>query len=136
MTVQTAATLTNGSTTLSLLDDDASILRATGRLLRSAGWNAVRFSDPHAFLSHAQANPPALAVLDLYMSIMDGLEVQARLRDLSPFTRVMFLSSTDNPFIMAKALSGGASAFFRKPAENEKLLAAIEAALANHPKPD
>jgi FixJ family two-component response regulator len=129
--VQTAATLTDGLATISLLDDEPSILKATGRLLSSAGWNIVCFSDPHAFLSHARANCPALAVLDVCMPIMDGLEVQPRLRDLSPSTRVIFLTSAGEPSVKANALSGGASAFFRKPAQDEEFLAAIGAALTN-----
>ncbi len=69
---------------ISLLDDYPSILKATARLLSSAGWHADTFTDPHAFLSHAEENTPALAVLDIHMPLMDGLEVQSRLRDPRP----------------------------------------------------
>ena len=49
-----------------LLDDDASILKATRRLLDSAGWNNVKiFTDPIAFLEHAAMHRPKLAVIDI-----------------------------------------------------------------------
>src|SRR4051812_28215263 len=99
------------SVTLSLLDDDPSVLRATGRLISSAGWNVETFSDPQAFLTHAQANRPPVAVLDVCMPLMHGLEVQTRLRDVSPSTRVIFLSSADDPAVQENALRAGAAAF-------------------------
>ena len=50
-----------------LLDDDASILKATRRLLDSAGWNNVKiFTDPIAFLEHAAMDRPELAVIDMF----------------------------------------------------------------------
>ena len=76
-----------------LLDDDASILKATRRLLDSAGWNNVEtFTDPIAFLQHAAMHRPELAVIDMLMPVMNGLEVQTRLRRVSPSTRVIVLT--------------------------------------------
>ena len=119
------------SATICLLDDDASVLKATGRLLASAGSTVLPFSDPHAFLSHAQVHQPQLAILDIYMPVMDGLEVQARLREISPSTRVIFLSSAESRAIQEQALRGGAGAYLLKPADEEEFLAEIEAALAH-----
>src|SRR3954447_1245191 len=53
-----------------LLDDDPSVLKATGRLLTSAVWAAESFTDPHAFLSYAHQHRPALVVLDIAMPVM------------------------------------------------------------------
>ena len=76
-----------------LLDDDASILKATRRLLDSAGWNNVEtFTDPNAFLQRAAMHRPDLAVIDMLMPDMNGLEVQTRLRRVSPSTRVIVLT--------------------------------------------
>ena len=56
-----------------LLDDDASILKATRRLLDSAGWNNVEtFTDPNAFLQRAAMDRPDLAVIDIFMPDMNG----------------------------------------------------------------
>src|SRR4051812_6679547 len=81
--------------TVCLVDDDPSVLKATGRLLSSVGWKVESFTDPIAFLRHAQTCRPKVAVLDIMMPVMNGLEVQTRLRQVSPSTRVIVLTSKD-----------------------------------------
>jgi two-component system, LuxR family, response regulator FixJ len=115
-----------------LLDDDASVLRATGRLLRSVGWEVTTFSDPLMFLEHARACQCKVAVIDILMPVMHGLEVQRQLRDISPRTRVVVLTSKDDPAVRSKALNAGASSFFVKPAADEEFLAGVESAFAEH----
>jgi FixJ family two-component response regulator len=112
-----------------LLDDDASILKATRRLLDSAGWNNVEiFTDPIAFLEHAAMHPPELAVIDILMPVMNGLEVQTRLRRVSPSTRVIVLTSKDDRSIRQIAMNAGAFAFFIKGVESGDFLAGVKAA--------
>ena len=112
-----------------LLDDDASILKATRRLLDSAGWNNVEiFTDPIAFLEHAEMHRPDLAVIDMLMPDINGLEVQKRLRRLSPSTRVILLTANDDPSIRQIAMNAGAFAFFIKGVESGDFLAGVKAA--------
>ena len=112
-----------------LLDDDASILQATRRLLDSAGWNNVEtFTDPNAFLQRAAIDPPELAVIDMLMPGINGLEVQKRLRRVSPSTRVIVFTANDDPSIRRIAINAGASAFFIKGVESGDFLAGVEAA--------
>jgi two-component system response regulator HydG len=113
-----------------LLEDDPSVLKATGRLLSSAGWKVESFLDPIAFLRYAQAHQPEVAVIDILMPVMNGLEVQSRLRSLSPSTRLIVLTSNDDPTVRSQAMRGGALAFFLKPASNEKFLTKIESAVS------
>ena len=112
-----------------LLDDDPSVLRAATRLLDSAGWKVEAFTDPVAFLEYATIHCPRVAVIDILMPAMNGLEVQARLRSASPSTRVIILTSKDDPSVRSRAIEGGAFAFFLKAGANGELLAAIESAL-------
>jgi two-component system, NtrC family, C4-dicarboxylate transport response regulator DctD len=114
-----------------LLDDDASILKATGRLLDSAGWKVKAFTDPIAFLKQAAAHFPDVAVIDILMPQMSGLEVQTRLRHVSPSTRVIVLTAKDDPSIRRRAMNAGASAFFIKGVESSELLGGVKAA-ADH----
>lgn len=114
------------SVTVCLVDDDPSVLKATGRLLSSAGWQVEAFSDPAEFLHYATSNHPQLVVLDIRMPLMNGLEVQARLRDVSPTTRVIVLTSKDDPSVRSKAMDAGAAAYFIKPVNDEEFLAGIE----------
>ena len=112
-----------------LLDDDPSVLKAACRLLDSAGWKAEAFSDPIAFLEYATIHCPRVAVIDILMPAMNGLEVQARLRSASPSTRVIILTSRDDPSVRSRAMKSGAAAFFLKSAGNEELLAGIASAM-------
>jgi FixJ family two-component response regulator len=120
--------LTKETSAVYLLDDDPSILKATGRLLDSVGWKVETFSDPLAFLEHAAIHCPELAVIDIVMPDMNGLEVQTRLRRVSPSTRVIVLTAKDDPSVRRMAMNGGASAFFIKGVESGEFLAGIKAA--------
>ena len=112
--------------TICLVDDDPSLLKATGRLLSSAGWKTESFTDPLEFLRHAERNRPPLVVLDIWMPRMNGLEVQKKLRSVSPSTKVIVLTSKDDPSVRSRALEEGASAFFLKPEPDDEFLERIE----------
>jgi FixJ family two-component response regulator len=105
-----------------LLDDDASMLKALGRLLMSAGFAVEKFSDPADFLSQLEHARCRVAVLDVWMPDMNGLEVQACLRRDSPETRIIFITGRDDPSIRQAALDAGAFGFLSKPFEDETLV--------------
>jgi FixJ family two-component response regulator len=111
-----------------LLDDDASILKSTGRLLDSAGWKVETFTDPIAFLEQAAKHCPNVAVIDILMPAMNGLEVQTRLQRVSPSTRVIVLTAKDDSSIRTMAMTAGASAVFIKGVQSDELLAGVKAA--------
>jgi two-component system response regulator FixJ len=113
-----------------LLDDDPSVLKGLGRLLSSADLHEETFSDPKEFLRYARIHRPAVALLDVCMPQMSGLEVQSRLRGISPSTRVIVFTGKDDPLVRSAALNAGASAFFIKPFDDEELLTAVRLALA------
>ena len=115
-----------------LVDDDPSLLKATARLLSSAGWKTTSFTDPAEFLRYAEAGRPPVVVLDILMPAMSGLEVQSRLRSISPDTRVVILTSKDDPIVRSKALAAGASAFFLKPPPDGEFLREIETICRAH----
>jgi DNA-binding NarL/FixJ family response regulator len=62
------------------------------------------------------------------MPDMNGLEVQTRLRRVSPSTRVIVLTAKDDPSVRRKAMNGGASAFYIKGVESGEFLAGVKAA--------
>src|SRR5437016_2478384 len=111
-----------------LLDDDPSILKAASRLLDAHGWRAEVFTDPFAFLERAAIECPDVAVIDIVMPDMNGLEVQTRLRRVSPSTRVIVLTGKDDPSVRRVAMNAGASAFFVKNVESGEFLAGVKAA--------
>lgn len=71
-----------------------------------------------------------LAVVDIRMPGMSGIEVLAGLRVVSPRVRVIIMTGENDPALEAEALAGGASAFFLKPFNDEVFLQAVRDALA------
>jgi len=114
-----------------LLDDDPSVLKGLARLFSSADLDAKTFSDPEEFLSYAQTHRPAVALIDVCMPLMSGLEVQSRLGTISPSTRVIIFTGKDDPLVRSTALNAGAIAFLTKPFDHDELLTAIRLALAS-----
>ncbi len=120
----------NGSNGIWLLDDDASMLKALGRLLNSAGFTVEKFNHPADFLSELEQRECRVAILDVWMPDMNGLEVQACLRRESPKTRIIFITGRDDPSVRQTALDAGAFAFLAKPFEDEVLVQLIREAEA------
>ena len=112
-----------------LVDDEASVLTAIGRLLASDGFSVRSFNNPNDFLAHVEANPVALAILDIWMEQMTGLEAQAKLQRMSPQTRVIIMTGHQDPAVEQMALNAGATAFFVKPFDDNEFLAAVHRAL-------
>ena len=112
-----------------LLDDDLSMLKALSRLMSSAGFIAEKFSDPVAFLARLEHARCRVAVLDVWMPVMNGLEVQASLRRDSTETRIIFMTGRDDPSVRETALDAGAFAFLTKPFEDEALVRVVHKAL-------
>ena len=111
-----------------LLDDDASMLKALGRLLNSVGFAVEKFNRPADFLSMLKQRECRVAVLDVWMPDMNGLEVQARLRQESPGTRIIFMTGREEPSVRRTALDAGAFAFLTKPFDDENLVRLVQEA--------
>src|SRR6266404_7644546 len=114
-----------------VLDDDVSMLKALGRLMSSAGLIAEKFTDPVAFLARLKHARCRVAVIDVWMPVMNGLEVQARLRRDSPETRVIFISGRDDPPVRRSALDAGALAFLTKPFKDDVMVQLVQKAVAS-----
>ena len=131
MDINSAAAFPPVAGTICLVDDDPSMLRALDRLLSSVGWQAQLFSEPLDFLSFVICNSVALAVIDVWMSGMNGLEVQRELQAVSPKTRVIISTANDNDSVRNAAAAAGAIAYFVKPFDNDAFLAAVHQAIAS-----
>jgi FixJ family two-component response regulator len=119
---------TAGLTTF-IVDDDASVLKALGRLLRSAGYDARTFSSAQDFLAAHDPNVPGCAVLDLTMPGLDGLELQQRLGSDGGVRPIIFLTGNGNIATSVRAMKAGAVDFLTKPVNREQLLSAVDLAL-------
>ncbi len=106
------------------------MLKAVDRLLKSEGFQVEKFSEPAAFLSTIGRSACRVAILDVWMPEMNGLEVQAALRKDSPETRVIFMSGRDDSSVRQTALEAGAVGFLSKPFDDELLLQLVRNAVA------
>jgi two-component system, LuxR family, response regulator FixJ len=113
-----------------ILDDDLSVLSSIRELLESDGFESEAFDNPEKFIAYVSEHTVKVVVLDVWMPGTNGIEVQERLRELSPDTRVVMITGREASAIRAEALKGGASAFIVKPFVDETLLAAVREALA------
>ena len=115
-----------------LLDDDPSILKATRRLLDSAGWSVEAFTDPVEFLEHAAMHCPDLAVIDIFMPEMNGIETALRLKQSGSKIKMIFLTIHEDPDFLDAALSAGAQGYVLKPYLATDLVPAVRNVLAGH----
>ena len=122
------APVANGRRTIALVDDDRNILTTLSIALQAEGYATRVYSDGEAALKALTENPPDLAVLDIKMPRMDGMELLRRLRDRSELP-VIFLTSKDEEQDEAAGLSLGADDYITKPFSLRLLLARIRAIL-------
>ena len=112
-----------------ILDDDASVLSSLRELLASDGLEAETFDSPEKFIAYVQGHAVKLAVLDVWMPATSGIEVQERLHEFSPGTRVIIITGRPEIGIRADALENGSYAFLVKPFEDEIFLDLVHKAL-------
>jgi len=112
-----------------ILDDDASVRNSIEQLLDSDGLKAQSFEDAEVFFAYARSHAVPLALLDVWMPKTSGLQVQARLREVSPDTKVIVMTGRETPAIRTAALEGGAFAFLMKPFDDEAFLSLVGQAL-------
>ncbi len=114
--------------TIALVDDDRNILTSLSVALQSEGFVTRLYSDGESALKALSDNPPDLAVLDVKMPRMDGMELLRRLREKSAIP-VIFLTSKDDELDEALGLAMGADDYIAKPFSQRLLIARIRAVL-------
>jgi two-component system, OmpR family, response regulator ChvI len=114
--------------TIALVDDDRNILTSLSIALQSEGFVTRLYSDGEAALKALLDNPPDIAVCDIKMPRMDGLELLRRLREKSALP-VIFLTSKDDELDEALGLALGADDYITKPFSQRLLIARIRAIL-------
>ncbi|HEY1615306.1 MAG TPA: response regulator transcription factor [Rhizomicrobium sp.] len=114
--------------TVALVDDDRNILTSVGMLLEQEGYHVRTYSDGASALTAFQSTPPDLAILDVKMPRMDGLELLRRLRQGVDLP-VIFLTSKDEEIDELMGLNAGADDYIRKPFSQRLLLERVKAVL-------
>ena len=114
--------------TIALVDDDRNILTSVSIALEAEGFDVETYNDGASGLEGLSNNPPDLAVLDIKMPRMDGLELLRRLRQTTNLP-VIFLTSKDDEIDELFGLKMGADDFIRKPFSQRLLVERIRAVL-------
>ncbi|HEY1605942.1 MAG TPA: response regulator transcription factor [Allosphingosinicella sp.] len=116
------------STCIALVDDDRNILTSVSIALQAEGFATRVYSDGETALKALVDNPPDLAVLDVKMPRMDGMELLRRLREKGDLP-IIFLTSRDEELDEALGLAMGADDYISKPFSQRLLIARIRAIL-------
>ncbi|ESR25991.1 response regulator transcription factor [Lutibaculum baratangense] len=114
--------------TIALVDDDRNILTSVSMLLESEGYRIQTYTDGASALDGLAETPPDLAILDIKMPRMDGMELLRRLRQRTEMP-VIFLTSKDEEIDELFGLKMGADDFIRKPFSQRLLVERVKAVL-------
>ena len=116
-------------TMIYVIDDDESVRKAFGRLLRSVNLEVETFSSAEEFLKGPKANRNACIIVDIRMPGLTGLDLQRKLKDQGIQIPVIVITASDDAQVREQARELGAVAFFRKPIDDQALLDAISWAI-------
>ena len=111
-----------------LVDDDRNILTSVSMALETEGYDVSTYTDGASALAALTSTPPDLAILDIKMPRMDGMELLRRLRAQSDLP-VIFLTSKDEEIDEVIGLRMGADDYVRKPFSQRLLIERIRAVL-------
>jgi FixJ family two-component response regulator len=119
---------------IAVVDDEASVRTALGRLLRLADYEVAAFQSGQAFLASLTERLPSCVILDVHMPGLSGLDVQSRLRAAHIDVPVVFITASDDLELGRTVLNAGGGRLLRKPFSNDELLDAVGTAVRCAPR--
>jgi signal transduction histidine kinase/CheY-like chemotaxis protein len=125
-------TALSGTATVLVVDDDKSVRESTSALLESAGYSVLVAGDGPQALRVLQLHDIDVALLDLNLPGMTGLETFLGALHLRPELRVIAHSSYRTSEDCGKLQSAGVSEFLQKPAGRLQILHAVHRVLTEH----
>ncbi len=118
--------------TLSVIDDDASVRAATNNLLRSHGYTVHTFASAEEFLQSAHLNDTSCVIADVQMPVMSGVELLTTMRAQGYRVPFIFITAFPDDSIRDRALKAGAICFLAKPFAAPTFIKCLGTALKGH----
>src|SRR5262245_21040598 len=112
-----------------VVDDDASVRKSLGGLIRSAGLKVETFASAQQFLAGPAAEVPSCLVLDIRMPGLSGLELQKLMAEIKIEIPIIFITGHGDIPTSVRAMKAGAVEFLTKPFKDQDLLDAIKEAI-------
>jgi len=122
-------TVIHEENTVYVVEDDTSLCNAVRRLLRSAQYRVVTFSSAEEFYRSDFKSSPGCLLLDIRLPGINGFDLQEQLIASGVQMPVIFITGQDRAGMEERAMRLGASAYLRKPVDEETLLGAIGLAM-------
>jgi flavin reductase (DIM6/NTAB) family NADH-FMN oxidoreductase RutF/CheY-like chemotaxis protein len=105
----------NGMALILVLDDVQEAVNAVSRVLEKRGHEVVGYTDEDEAIAHVNDHPVDLAILDIKLKKMDGVEVLRRLKEIQPNIKVIMLTGYPTHATVEEAMGLGANAYCLKP---------------------
>jgi FixJ family two-component response regulator len=118
------------NTYVAVIDDDESLCRSLGRLLRAAGFQPITYPSAEAFLGDLKHPQFDCLVLDIQLGGVTGIKLHQQLVDAGSVIPVVFITCHDDPETKKLALAAGCAGYFSKTVAGSELLDAIRDAIA------
>ncbi|MGH9888350.1 MAG: response regulator transcription factor [bacterium] len=123
--------MTPPARTIAVVDDEASVRVALGRLLRLQGYSVTSFASGEELLASLAAKRPSCIVLDVHLPGLSGFDVERSLRESQHGIPIVFITASDDQTLTRSALDASGARLLHKPFSSDALIEAVEAALAN-----
>lgn len=112
-----------------VVDDDEAVCDSLSILLETSGYQVKSFLSALDFLADRRRGDPGVLVLDVRMPVLDGLELQKRLKDAGDNIPIIMVTGHGDVPMAVRAIQMGAVDFLEKPFSEEALLNAVDKAL-------
>jgi len=112
-----------------VVDDDTSILKSVGRLLRQFGYDSLLFPSAEAFASHDDFDKAACILLDIDLGDVSGIELRHRLKEANVSVPVIYMTGNDSPAVREAAHQSGCLAYLTKPFDAAALVHSLQRAV-------
>jgi FixJ family two-component response regulator len=117
---------------VAVVDDDESLCRSLGRLLRAYGLQPKAYSSAEMFLADADRPNFDCLILDVQLGGLSGLDLQEQLARDGNAPPVIFITAHEDPEARRRAQTLGCAAYFRKTEPGSSVIEAVRNAAVGH----